>query len=180
VIRRPTGSLYALLALGLTASLAEAQQPPRQPRSRTIEIRGQVPTPQVVTVRPRETPQFDRNVLVPDFYNPDLLGLAMVGYQLVPRSTITGSQADTVILAERKMTPPAVGVISTPEPLPPQPVAAVTPAAPADTSAEAARRAEIEAIRQELARRRARLDSIAGRVQSMGRPATPRDTTRRP
>jgi hypothetical protein len=180
VIRRLTFSLSALLALGVTASFAEAQQPARQPRSRTIEIRGQVPTPQVVTVRPRETPQFDRNVLVPDFYNPDLLGLAMVGYQLVPRSTITGSQADTVILAERKTTPPAVGVISTPEPLPPQPVTAVTPAAPADTSADAARRAEIEAIRKELAARRARLDSIAGRVQQMGRPATARDTTGRP
>ena len=167
-------------ALTLCAALAEAQQPTRRGAGRTIEIRGQVPTPQVVTVRPREAPQFDRNVLVPDFYNPDFLGLATVGYQLVPRSTITGSQADTVRLAERQMTPPAVGVITTPAPLPPQPVAGVTPAAPADTSAEAARRAEIEAIRKEIALRRARLDSIAGRVQSMGAPAAPRDTTRRP
>jgi hypothetical protein len=167
------------LALFLSASIAEAQQPTRRGTSRTIEIRGQVPTPQVVTVRPREAPQFDRNVLVPDFYNPDFLGLATVGYQLVPRSTITGSQADTVRLAERQMTPPAVGVISTPTPLP-QPVAAGTPAAPADTTGDAARRAEIEAIRKEIALRRARLDSIAGRVQSMGAPAAPRDTTRRP
>jgi hypothetical protein len=91
-----------------------------------------------------------------------------------------GSQADTVLLAERKTTPPAVGVITTPEPLPQQQPMAAVPAAPADTSAEAARRAEIEAIRKELAARRARLDSIAGRVQSMGQPATPRDTTRRP
>jgi hypothetical protein len=132
-----------------------------------------------VTVRPREAPQFDRNVLVPDFYNPDFLGLATVGYQLVPRSTITGSPADTVRLAERQMTPPAVGVIATPAPLQ-QPVARATPAAPADTSADAARRAEIEAIRKEIALRRARLDSIAGRVQRMGAPAAPRDTTRRP
>ena len=166
-------------ALVLAAAGSAAQQPTRRPTSRTIEIRGQVPTPQVVTVRPREAPQFDRNVLVPDFYNPDFLGLATVGYQLVPRSTITGSQRDTVILAERKMTPPAVGVIVPPTPLPQQPVAAA-PAAPADTSGDAARRAEIEAIRKELAVRRARLDSIAGRVQSMGQPTTPRDTTRRP
>jgi hypothetical protein len=172
-------SLGAIAALALAAGPSEGQQPTRRPSSRTIEIRGQVPTPQVVTVRPREAPQFDRNVLVPDFYNPDFLGLAMVGYQLVPRSTITGSQRDTVLLAERKMTPPAVGVIAPAEPLPQQPVA-VTPAAPADTSADAARRAEIEAIRKELAVRRARLDSIAGRVQSMGQPTTPRDTTRRP
>jgi hypothetical protein len=174
-----SASLGITAALVVYASGADAQQPTRRTGSRTIEIRGQVPTPQVVTVRPREAPQFDRNVLVPDFYNPDFLALAMVGYQLVPRSTITGSQADTVRIAERPMTPPAVGVISTPEPLPAQPVAAA-PAAPPDTSAEAARRAEIESIRKEIALRRARLDSIAGRVQSMGAPATPRDTTRRP
>ena len=165
-------------ALTLCASLAEAQQPTRRAGSRTIEIRGQVPTPQFVTVRPREAPQFDRNVLVPDFYNPDFLGVATIGYQLVPRSTITGSQADTVRLAERQMTPPAVGVITTPAPLPPQPVG-VAPVA-ADTSGDAARRAEIDAIRKEIALRRARLDSIAGRVQSMGAAGTPRDTTRRP
>ena len=165
-------------ALTLCVALAEAQQPTRRAGSRTIEIRGQVPTPQVVTVRPREAPQFDRNVLVPDFYNPDFLGLATIGYQLVPRSAITGSQADTVRLAERQMTPPAVGVVTTPAPLPVQPVGVVP--TPADTTGDAARRAEIEAIRKEIALRRARLDSIAGRVQTMGAPATPRDTTRRP
>lgn len=179
-MRTIRASLGVAVALTLCASVGESQEPTRRGSGRTIEIRGQVPTPQVVTVRPREVPQFDRNVLVPDFYNPDFLGLATVGYQLVPRSTITGSQADTVRLAERQMTPPAVGVITTPAPLPAQPVVAGTPATPADTSAEAARRAEIEAIRKEIALRRARLDSIAGRVQSMGAPAAPRDTTRRP
>lgn len=172
-------SLGMVAAIALAASVSEAQQPTRRPTSRTIEIRGQVPTPQVVTVRPREAPQFDRNVLVPDFYNRDFLGLATIGYQLVPRSTITGSPTDTV-LAERRVTPPAVGVISTPTPLPDQPVVVAAPAAPADTSAEGARRAEIEAIRRELAVRRARLDSIAGRVERMGAPAAQRDTTRRP
>ena len=165
-------------AVALCAAASDAQQPTRRAGSRTIEIRGQVPTPQVVTVRPREAPQFDRNVLVPDFYNPDFLGLATIGYQLVPRSTITGSQADTVRLAERQMTPPAVGVVTTPAPLPVQPVGVVP--TPADTTGDAARRAEIEAIRKEIALRRARLDSIAGRVQSMGAPGAPRDTTRRP
>jgi hypothetical protein len=166
-------------ALAFLAASAEAQDPPRRTGNRTIEIRGQVPTPQVVTVRPREAPQFDRNVLVPDFYNRDFLGLATVGYQLVPRSTITGGRADTVLIVERDTPPPAVGVISTPQP-PPQPVVTAQPAAPTDTTAEAARQAEIAAIRAELAARRARLDSIAGRVERMGAPATPRDTTRRP
>lgn len=165
-------------AIAFCAAVSDAQQPTRRTGSRTIEIRGQVPTPQVVTVRPREAPQFDRNVLVPDFYNPDFLGLATIGYQLVPRSAITGSQADTVRLAERQMTPPAVGVVTAPAPLPVQPVGVVP--TPADTTGDAARRAEIDAIRKEIALRRARLDSIAGRVQTMGAPATPRDTTRRP
>ena len=44
-------------------------QPPR--RQQTIEIRGQVPTPQVVTVRPRETPMYSRRVLVPAFFDRD-------------------------------------------------------------------------------------------------------------
>src|SRR5688500_7013824 len=113
-------SLGVVAVVALAAPAGEAQEPTRRPSSRTIEIRGQVPTPQVVTVRPREAPQFDRNVLVPDFYNPDFLGLATVGYQLVPRSTITGSQTDTVLLAERRVTPPPVGVITTPEQLPQQ------------------------------------------------------------
>ena len=169
-----------LATLALAAASAQAQDPERRTGNRTIEIRGQVPTPQVVTVRPREAPQFDRNVLVPDFYNRDFLGLATVGYQLVPRSTITGGQADTLLIVERQAPPPAVGVISTPQPPPQQPVVAAQPAAPTDTSAEAARQAEIAAIRAELAARRARLDSIAGRVERMGAPATPRDTTRRP
>ena len=171
-------SLGFVAAITVFAAAGNAQQPTRRPGSRTIEIRGQVPTPQVVTVRPREAPQFDRNVLVPDFYNPDFLGVATLGYQLVPRSTITGSQADTVRLAERQTTPPAVGVITTPAPLPAQPVGPAPVAA--DTSGDAARRAEIDAIRKEIALRRARLDSIAGRVQGMGAPATARDTTRRP
>src|SRR5688500_20405737 len=113
-------SVEVAAAAFVCSSLDESQEPSRRTGSRTIEIRGQVPTPQVVTVRPREAPQFDRNVLVPDFYNPNFLGLATVGYQLVPRSTITGSQTDTVLLAERRVTPPPVGVITTPEQLPQQ------------------------------------------------------------
>ena len=55
------------------SALAQQQSPqppartPQQRRPETIEIRGQVPTPQVVTVRPRETPAYSRRVLVPTF-----------------------------------------------------------------------------------------------------------------
>jgi hypothetical protein len=58
----------------LPSRVANAQKPSQQPRQQaprrgaTIEIRGQVPTPQVVTVRPRETPAFSRRVLVPGIW----------------------------------------------------------------------------------------------------------------
>ena len=72
----------AAVALAIVAVAARdlaAQQPPPRPapraqtprRQETIEIRGQVPTPQVVTVRPRETPAYSRRVLVPAFFDHD-------------------------------------------------------------------------------------------------------------
>src|SRR5690348_7270054 len=64
------------LVVGATTSARAQQQPPRPPqqparRQETIEIRGQVPTPQVVTVRPREAPAYSRRVLVPAFFDHD-------------------------------------------------------------------------------------------------------------
>src|SRR5688500_20201691 len=122
-------SLGVAAAVTLCVTVADAQQPTRRAGSRTIEIRGQVPTPQVVTVRPREAPQFDRNVLVPGFYNPDFPSLATWAYQLVPRRAITGRQADTAALAAPQRTPPAGGGTSPPAPLPPPPAAAPAPPA---------------------------------------------------
>ena len=64
----------ALVAVGSSSALAQAGQPDqRRPprRQETIEIRGQVPTPQVVTVRPREAPAYSRRVLVPAFFDRD-------------------------------------------------------------------------------------------------------------
>lgn len=64
-------------ALGVSSSPLGAQQRKPQPaaqsprRQETIEIRGQVPTPQVVTVRPREMPAYSRRVLVPMFFDHD-------------------------------------------------------------------------------------------------------------
>ena len=64
----------AFVAVGSSSALAQAGQPDqRRPprRQETIEIRGQVPTPQVVTVRPREAPAYSRRVLVPTFFDRD-------------------------------------------------------------------------------------------------------------
>jgi len=80
--RISTLRLALLLALvAAVPSLASAQQPtpaptpapttaapvtPGAPRvRRTVEIRAQAPAPEVITVRPREVPQYTRRLLVP-------------------------------------------------------------------------------------------------------------------
>jgi hypothetical protein len=85
-----------IAALTLDGSVANAQRPTRR-RQPTIEIHGTVPTPQVVTVRPREVPSYSRQVLVPRFYDHDFWPDIQEGYAiLAPRTTAPG---DTLILA---------------------------------------------------------------------------------
>ena len=83
---------HSVMALGVAAALAAsarsavAQQPPsrtQQRRPETIEIRGQVPTPQVVTVRPREAPEYSRRVLVPAFFDHDFWPSILPPLQIV-------------------------------------------------------------------------------------------------
>lgn len=71
---------------------APRTQAPR--RQETIEIRGQVPTPQVVTVRPREAPAYSRRVLVPAFFDRDfwpsiLPPLQIISVSATPRTDST-------------------------------------------------------------------------------------------
>jgi hypothetical protein len=101
-------ALAALCMLSPGELAAQAGQPPR--RQEPIEIRGQVPTPQVVTVRPREAPAFSRKVLVPAFYDRDfwpsiLPPLQIVSSGGVPRAdSVARPPADSVT---RPATPPA-------------------------------------------------------------------------
>ena len=127
------GALVVALAAVLPA-MVEAQQKPQQParrparRQAAIEIRGQVPTPQVVTVRPREVPQYSRQVLVPNFYDHDFWQSLLPAYQFVPQRLITGSGVprDTSrTAADSTMNRTTTGTPSTP---------AQTPAASRDTS----------------------------------------------
>jgi len=83
------GVAAAALAVMLVPATAEAQQPTRR-RQAPIEIRGQVPTPQVVTVRPREMPAYSRQVLVPRFFDHDFWPEIQLGYQMVPERQISG------------------------------------------------------------------------------------------
>jgi len=89
-------AVLATLA-SLSSRVANAQQPTRKPRTpaprSTIEIRGQVPTPQVVTVRPRETPAYSRRVLVPGFFDHDFWPSILPPLDIV--SARPGTRSDT-------------------------------------------------------------------------------------
>jgi len=84
-------ALGVAVALAVAAPAAEAQRRPTTRRAQPIEIRGQVPTPQVVTVRPREVPAYSRRVLVPGFYDHDFWATILPAYQLVPGRMLTGN-----------------------------------------------------------------------------------------
>ncbi|MEP6690483.1 MAG: hypothetical protein ABJD07_04965 [Gemmatimonadaceae bacterium] len=90
MIRHSTSVVLALIAAGAFASPAHAQR--TRPRvGGTIEIRGTVPTPQVVTVRPREAPSYSRAGLVPTFYNRSFLADILPGYQVIAQRQLTNA-----------------------------------------------------------------------------------------
>ena len=100
---------FSALAVALAIALptvAQAQEPTPAPvrrRQAPIEIRGQVPTPQVVTVRPREVPAYSRQVLVPNFYDHDFWPSILPGYRLVTRRQISGTvSVDSVTLRTQR------------------------------------------------------------------------------
>lgn len=88
--------LRLMLRVGLCLVITEAIHAVRAEAQRsgtpgTIEIRGQVPTPQVVTVRPREIPRYSRQVLVPAFYDRTFRPSALPAYQLVSLKQVLGA-----------------------------------------------------------------------------------------
>lgn len=93
-----------LAVLAALPAAAEAQTPRRQ---ETIEIRGAVPAPQVVTIRPRELPAYNRQVLVPDFFDRDFWPSILPGYDLVPERVVRGDEAlsDTATRADTVAVP---------------------------------------------------------------------------
>jgi len=85
--------LGLVVAVALALPIAMQAQNTKQPvkrRQQPIEIRGQVPTPQVVTVRPREVPTYSRQVLYPRFYDHDFWPSILPAYQLVTKRQMTG------------------------------------------------------------------------------------------
>jgi hypothetical protein len=115
-------AMLAIICLFAATSAVEAQQPtPQRPptrtqpprRQETIEIRGQVPTPQVVTVRPREAPAYSRRVLVPAFLDRDfwpsiLPPLQIVSAPAMPRTDSTARvMPDSASRAQPGARPPS-------------------------------------------------------------------------
>jgi hypothetical protein len=80
-----------VVTLALAAGTLGAQQPSKAPAAagrpkavQAIEIRGQVPTPQVVTVRPRQIPIFSREVLTPAYFDRHFWESLAAPYEIVP------------------------------------------------------------------------------------------------
>lgn len=154
-VRVGCGVLIGGVMLASSSRLSAQQKGPPPKKGQAIEIRGQVPTPQVVTVRPREVPTYDRQLLAPAFYNGTGSTASTGAVQLVPESQVRGSTAlDTMpaIMAHE-------GGVPTVGPLAVHPDSMRNVRDTAATRAGAST-AEIEAMRHELAVRRARLDSL--------------------
>ena len=102
-----------ILAASTTTAAAQAGQPPAQRRQQqprrqeTIEIRGQVPTPQVVTVRPREAPAYSRRVLVPSFLDRDFWPSILPPLQIVSGAAAVRSDSIPRAPADSAVRPPA-------------------------------------------------------------------------
>jgi len=125
-----TGRWFALVGamsvVGAGTALAQADQPPAQRRQQprrqeTIEIRGQVPTPQVVTVRPREAPAYSRRVLVPTFLDRDFWPSILPPLQIVTGAPTARSDSIPRAAADSASRPPAAASPRPPSGMPPAP-----------------------------------------------------------
>ena len=98
-----------------------ASKQPVKRRQQPIEIRGQVPTPQVVTVRPREVPTYSRQVLYPRFYDHDFWPSILPAYTIVTKRQVTGmvpidsvtARADSAAAGNLRSTSPMAGTPTT-------------------------------------------------------------------
>ena len=150
-MRKRTVVALTAVALAVAGRPADAQR-------QTIEIRGQVPTPQIVTVRPREVAEFPAQVLVPAFYDHQFWPMILPAYQIVQRREVLGgTTTDTMPAVE------AIPVAGAPQLVPDMPArdsVAAPAVAPRTDVPAATTNEEIELLRRDLEARRARIDSI--------------------
>ncbi len=139
-------AVAALAAAWLTLQPSALSAQRGAERGQTIVIRAQVPTPQVITVRPRTVPEYSREVLGSEQRQRSFWGSLLPAYQLVTQRQIDGRDPlDSAVAALVAGAPPG---------------ASGAPGAAAAGADSGARAAEIDAVRQEIAERRARLDSL--------------------
>jgi hypothetical protein len=172
--------VLALVLAGAPFARAQAQQTPAKKPTvtgQTIEIRGQAPTPQVVTVRPREVPA----------YTPAGLPSTMMasgsrawpsmtaGYAITPSNQLAGRLPLDTSAAGLARGGSMVGGVALAGAA--ANGAAVAGGAAASSAVPGGSAAEIEAMRKELAMRKARLDSLqralnenASRQNALGAP----------
>jgi hypothetical protein len=146
---------FALLALVAAGSFAAPASAQRRGSETQITIRGTVPTPQVVTVRPRQEPSFSREALVPAFYNRSFLSDILPAYQVV-----TQRQLSAAALAGANASPTAPAL---------------------ELEIESIRR-DLEMRQQKLDSIAARVRQLGTRRDTTGvkPPTPPTDSTRRP
>ncbi len=148
MLRLAAFAVAALAWSALEPSAVHAQRGAGQ----TIVIRAQVPTPQVITVRPRTVPQYDREVLGSEQRQRSFWGSLLPAYQLVTQRQVDGRDPlDSAVAALVAGAPPA---------------ARGEPGAAPDLADSSARATEIEAVREEIAERRARLDSLERAIRA--------------
>ncbi len=150
--------VLTLLAAAGAPARAQGQPPPEKKKpGQAIEIRGQAPTPQVVTVRPREVPTYEPAALPNAVMASGAWPAVSSPYAIAPANQLAGQlPIDTTAAGLARGGARAGGV------------AVAAGAAGAEDAAGRAGRAaptgasaaEIEAMRRELAMRRARLDSL--------------------
>jgi hypothetical protein len=139
---RQWGVVAGLLMVAALARPASAQEQGAAQGAKpvrgapAIEIRGQVPTPQVVTVRPRETPVFSREVLTPSYFDAHFWQALLTPYELAPNlSSGAGATPTSIVPAPLPgdstfRLPPAA---DSAHPAPPAPAPPAGPPAPTAT-----------------------------------------------
>ncbi len=152
--------VLALLAAGALTARAQGQQPPAKKTTtgQTIEIRGQAPTPQVVTVRPREVPVYKPAALPGAVMTSGAWPSVTAAYAITPSDQLAGHLPIDTSAAGLARGGAMLGTVAVTGAAAHGAAAGGAGAAGAPVPGGSA--AEIEAMRKELAMRRARLDSL--------------------
>jgi hypothetical protein len=160
--------VLAILAVAGMAASARAQQvaPPKPPAKKgpatgqTIEIRGQAPTPQVVTVRPREVPHYAPVGLPNAVMSAGGWSSIANAYAIAPANQLSGRLPMDTSAAGLARGGEVLGGAAAAAAARAAAINGATAGASGGPVVVGASAAEIEDMRRELTMRKARLDSL--------------------